>query len=146
MHAYPGEHAVSNMQQCVCLLLRLFRHASHLLACICTEELKRQADKAAARAAKQQRKAAAAAALSSLSAQGFRQPFTRADADAAAASAATPAASSSGGSAAAAAAPSLPVGLLFPGQGSQAVGMISEETARLPAVAAMLREARQVLG
>jgi malonyl CoA-acyl carrier protein transacylase len=40
----------------------------------------------------------------------------------------------------------LPVALLFPGQGSQAVGMISEATARIPAVAAMLVEARGVLG
>jgi [acyl-carrier-protein] S-malonyltransferase len=38
------------------------------------------------------------------------------------------------------------VALLFPGQGSQAVGMVSAAAAEQPAVAAMLAEAREVLG
>jgi malonyl CoA-acyl carrier protein transacylase len=38
------------------------------------------------------------------------------------------------------------VALLFPGQGSQALGMISDEAAALPAVSALLAEAAEVLG
>lgn len=42
---------------------------------------------------------------------------------------------------------SLPVAFLFPGQGSQSIGMISDDTAAaVPAVAQMLETANKVLG
>ena len=44
-----------------------------------------------------------------------------------------------------AAVPITPVAFLFPGQGSQAVGML-KSCAELPAVAAMLATAKRVLG
>eukprot|EP00878_Enallax_costatus_P025741 GHUV01027567.1.p1 GENE.GHUV01027567.1~~GHUV01027567.1.p1 ORF type:complete len:570 (+),score=127.17 GHUV01027567.1:335-2044(+) len=122
------------------------------------EDQKRRRDKEAAKQAKAAKRAAAAAALSALEAQGFKQPFTAAAATAAAA----PVSSSAAGAAAFVAGqfesgpaaaqyagsstPSLPVAFLFPGQGSQAVGMISNDTAALPAVAQMLQKANEVLG
>jgi [acyl-carrier-protein] S-malonyltransferase len=118
--------------------------------------LKRSRDKQQAKQARQQRREAAAAALAAMEASGFMQPF---DPTAFASSTTTPteapAGSSSRGAATAvpaaaatgrAVGPSLPVALLFPGQGSQAVGMISAAAAEQPAVAAMLAEARDVLG
>lgn len=39
-----------------------------------------------------------------------------------------------------------PIAFMFPGQGSQALGMLTAATAKLPAVANMLRIAQEVLG
>ncbi|WIA44196.1 hypothetical protein OEZ86_010517 [Tetradesmus obliquus] len=124
------------------------------------EVLKRSRDKAQARQARVARREAAEAALATLEASNLQQPFdpvalrstttpTEAPAGSSstrptAAAAALPAAAAA--AAAAAAGPSLPVALLFPGQGSQALGMISATAAGQPAVARMLEEANTVLG
>lgn len=106
------------------------------------EVLKRVHDREAARKAKQERKQAAQAALAVLAASGFTQPFSHATL-----SASSPAAASGRPSTGPAVAlDSLPVALLFPGQGSQALGMISDTTAQLAPVARMLAEARDILG
>ncbi len=86
------------------------------------EDAKRARDEAARRAARAARRAAKADALEG-------------------------GAGAAGGRAAAAckAPPSGPTAFLFPGQGSQAVGML-KESAKLPAVKAMLATAKKVLG
>ncbi|KAF6252240.1 hypothetical protein COO60DRAFT_1644206 [Scenedesmus sp. NREL 46B-D3] len=118
------------------------------------EVLKRSRDKQLARQARQQRRQAAQAALAAMEAAGFSQPFDPTsvtstppiEAPAGSSSSTATAAATPAAAAGPATGPSLPVALLFPGQGSQAVGMISAAAAAEPAVAAMLAEAREVLG
>lgn len=82
-----------------------------------------------------------------LRSQNFNTPFTRDSvADLTSAITAAVPGGAATTSSAPPTAPSLPVALLFPGQGSQAVGMISAATAGAPAVAAMLQHAERELG
>lgn len=97
------------------------------------EALKRRRDKQARHLERQRRKAARDEALAALAA-GKPLP-SRAAAAAAPASGSAPALDLA----------SSPVAFLFPGQGSQAVGML-QESAALPAVQAMLATAQRVLG
>ncbi|KAI8476564.1 MAG: acyl transferase/acyl hydrolase/lysophospholipase [Monoraphidium minutum] len=103
------------------------------------QELKRARDRVARAAAREQRRTARAAAAAALAAGGFAAPLGGGGAAAAAPAVAAAAPASNG-------APGGPNIFLFPGQGSQAVGMISGATAALPAVKAMLEVAARVLG
>jgi hypothetical protein len=94
-----------------------------MLTCPCaTEDLKRRRDKEARRVGRQQRKQARDEAMAALAAGKPLPSLTAASLDLA-----------------------TPVAFLFPGQGSQAVGML-QESAALPAVQAMLATAQRVLG
>ncbi|GBF91835.1 hypothetical protein Rsub_04940 [Raphidocelis subcapitata] len=130
------------------------------------EEAKRARDRAARAAARAERKRALAAARVALAADGYSRPFVSA-APAAAAAATEPSAAAAGPAAAPAAMAATqssplssqpppvdgaggggggPNVFLFPGQGSQAVGMVGPDVAALPAVRAMLKTAGKVLG
>jgi len=113
------------------------------------EERKRLRDKEARAAARAARKQQLAAATAALAATGFTQPYTAAAAAPAEApaaiAAAAPVPSAAGAGDQGAPLPDNNV-FLFPGQGSQAVGMISPAAAALPAVQQMLEVGKKVLG
>ncbi|GLC48733.1 hypothetical protein PLESTB_000131000 [Pleodorina starrii] len=117
------------------------------------EEIARRRAKAEKRAAREARREKREAFLADLEAGGDGREALAAYGSPAAAPAPAPAPSPAPTAAPAAAAvaapsPTSPAGriaFLFPGQGSQAVGMLST-AASLPAVAAMLDKAREILG
>jgi hypothetical protein len=110
------------------------------------EVLKRQRDHATRAEERKQRKAALAAARDALAADGFSRPFAGPTASGPSKAADAAAQARDAPTGAARGAPRGKNAFLFPGQGSQAVGMIREAAAQLPAVREMLEVAKTVLG
>ncbi|KIZ07315.1 (acyl-carrier-protein) S-malonyltransferase [Monoraphidium neglectum] len=110
------------------------------------EVLKRQRDHATRAEERKQRKAALAAARDALAADGFSRPFAGPTASGPSKAADAAAQARDAPTGAARGAPRGKNAFLFPGQGSQAVGMIGEAAAQLPAVREMLEVAKTVLG